>query len=369
MRLDFVLTGWARRPKGGYKVIYEYANELARGGDEVTIHHCAGLLASVPGKSLPSLFWLRAIRATVEPWARRLVGRAPIPWMEIDSRVRLRFHLRAPHRLRTDLVIATAVDTAPTVERLARRASAPGVYFIQHFEDWAAPKEWVEQTWRLPLKKIVISDWLSSIGDDLGVKTTLVHNGFAAERFPRGAPIAERPRLVLCLLSTTPYKRPDLVRAIFERLHTTDPSIVCAAFGVSERPSDLPPHVVYRRNPAQAELQRLYQDARVFICTSDYEGFGLPPAEALLSGASVVSTDIGGVRSYARNIFIFAPVGSAEALSAAALDLLGDPERAQSMVDAGYPVLAARTIEAAAREFRAALVEAVSSATTETSVQ
>ena len=54
-------------------------------------------------------------------------------------------------------------------------------------------------------------------------------------------------------------------------------------------------------NPSQGCLITEYQSADVFLNTSLTEGFCLPPLEAMACGCSVVMTDSGGVREYAKH--------------------------------------------------------------------
>lgn len=58
----------------------------------------------------------------------------------------------------------------------------------------------------------------------------------------------------------------------------------------------------------QNVLAELYRRADVFLFTSLYESFPLPPFEAMASGTPVVAADCGGIRTYARpgeNILLF----------------------------------------------------------------
>ncbi|MHC1760372.1 MAG: glycosyltransferase [Negativicutes bacterium] len=50
--------------------------------------------------------------------------------------------------------------------------------------------------------------------------------------------------------------------------------------------------------PAQTELANYYRNADIFLFTSWYEGFGMPPLEAMASGTPVVTTDCGGNNEY-----------------------------------------------------------------------
>jgi glycosyltransferase involved in cell wall biosynthesis len=53
-------------------------------------------------------------------------------------------------------------------------------------------------------------------------------------------------------------------------------------------------------NPPQNKIPEHYRDADIFLFTSMYEGFGMPPLEAMASGLPTVCTDCGGVNMYIR---------------------------------------------------------------------
>ncbi|MER2261113.1 MAG: glycosyltransferase [Psychrobacillus sp.] len=52
-------------------------------------------------------------------------------------------------------------------------------------------------------------------------------------------------------------------------------------------------------HPPQEVLVQSYQEADLFLFTSLYEGFGMPPLEAMACGLPVVTTDCGGTREFA----------------------------------------------------------------------
>ena len=57
--------------------------------------------------------------------------------------------------------------------------------------------------------------------------------------------------------------------------------------------------IEYYEMPPQEKLAELYRQADIFLSTSLYESFPLPPIEAMASGTAVLATDSGGIRMYA----------------------------------------------------------------------
>lgn len=361
MRVSFVLPGWPREPVGGYKVAYQYANHLARAGHSVTVLHAKTFSGQpVPVSSGGQLKYLLSVGAVAQD-LRAVVTDAPPRWYPLDERVRVVNRLRGQESdlSDSDVVVATGVTTADFVAGVCASTGAAGAYFIQHFEDWTFPAEVVEATWRLPLRKIVIAPWLADIADRLGVDSALVPNAIDAEEFSRGPAVADRPVAVAAMVSPVAFKRADLLAKMFVDVHEAIPSVECLAFGVAPRPASLPEHVRYLQQPSRDRLSAIYRDARVYVCASDAEGWHLPPAEATLSGAAVVSTDISGVRVYASDFARFVPPGDGEALSEAVIATLRDEQTNSAMAERGYAALSSYTLDDAGRAFEEQLVAAV----------
>ncbi|MBE3584411.1 MAG: glycosyltransferase [Limnochordaceae bacterium] len=71
-------------------------------------------------------------------------------------------------------------------------------------------------------------------------------------------------------------------------------------------------------NPPQHELPEWYREATLLLSTSWYEGFAMPPLEAMASGLPVVATNSGGISYYAvhgKNVLLAEP-GDADGLAA-----------------------------------------------------
>ena len=71
-------------------------------------------------------------------------------------------------------------------------------------------------------------------------------------------------------------------------------------------------------------LRELYRRARIFVYPSRYEGFGIPPLEAMACGAPVIATRTGAIADYAEGAALLINPGDRDALGAAMLRLLGD---------------------------------------------
>jgi glycosyltransferase involved in cell wall biosynthesis len=76
-----------------------------------------------------------------------------------------------------------------------------------------------------------------------------------------------------------------------------------------------------------ADLPALFGAATVVAYVSRYEGFGLPPIEAMACGAVVLATPVGALDEVAPDGFERVPVGDTAAITAALRALVADDER------------------------------------------
>ncbi len=83
------------------------------------------------------------------------------------------------------------------------------------------------------------------------------------------------------------------------------------------------------------ERAGLLAGAAVFAYPSRYEGFGLPPLEAMAAGVPVVATRAGALGEVLGDAAWLVEVGDAEALAGALEGLLGDEGRRQDLVRRG----------------------------------
>jgi len=77
----------------------------------------------------------------------------------------------------------------------------------------------------------------------------------------------------------------------------------------------------------RAHLPALFCAATVVVYASRYEGFGLPPLEAMACGAVVVSTAVPAIREIIGEQACTFPAGDVDSLAAILRELIGDSER------------------------------------------
>jgi glycosyltransferase involved in cell wall biosynthesis len=117
--------------------------------------------------------------------------------------------------------------------------------------------------------------------------------------------------------------------------------------------------VVHLGRVERARLVRLFQGARVFAYPSLYEGFGLPPLEAMACGVPVVAGDSSSLPEVVGDAGLLVPARDRGALRDALARVLGDPGLAADLGARGRERAARFTWSAAAAAMDQVLDEAL----------
>ncbi|MFN3659624.1 MAG: glycosyltransferase family 4 protein, partial [Brevinematales bacterium] len=278
MIISFLLPTFPMKPSGGFRVVYEYANHLVKKGHKVYVIHPYRLMP-LPKKSFHPLHLLKKIqRYSLSHF------HGPIRWQKIDKRVHL---LYIPEPIEkfipdADVIVATWWETAFLVHAYSP-SKGKKFYLIQHYETWGGPKEKVDESWGLPLKKIVIAQWLYEKGKELGIPEQEIRhipNAIDTTIFRFISPIESRPPRVSMLYSPLEWKGAKDGIAALEKVKQLHPEVQAVLFGVTPRPKNLPHWIEYFRNPSQQCLvENIYNGSAIYLCPSWGEGWHLPPAE------------------------------------------------------------------------------------------
>ncbi len=107
------------------------------------------------------------------------------------------------------------------------------------------------------------------------------------------------------------------------------------------------------------ELVSLYHRGDIYIHPSWFEGFGLPPLEAMACGIAVISTDCGGVREFLTDGVnaLIVPPREPRTLARAIEKLIENPDLRNRLVENGLKVAPDWTWERIADKFENALNE------------
>jgi glycosyltransferase involved in cell wall biosynthesis len=294
---------------GGIRAVLEYADFLAAVGHEVVIAYPAW----------PYRFHFSRRQQLQE--FRRGVSAAPsVGWTDVRVPVRRVPLIRSTFLPPADVVVATSWPTVYDVARLHRSRGAK-VHLLMHYEADTGPPARVARTLRLPLARITFSQ---AVADELaGLGCTIdevVPSPVSARTFfPDGSP---RPDTVMMLYHPEPRKGGIVGLRAFETLRRSMPDLRFRLSGTV--PTDrIPRWVDVLWNASDTELRRMYSSSTAFLYPSVYEGFGLPPLEAMACGCPVVTTPVGAIPEYAKHgcNALVVPIGDDDAMATALADV------------------------------------------------
>lgn len=152
------------------------------------------------------------------------------------------------------------------------------------------------------------------------------------------AELNRRPFL-LAVSSLNLRKNFHAVLLALEKLGTVDFDIVIAGganpkvFG--SRYVNLPKHIRYLGYVTDGELKSLYHHAAAFIYPSLYEGFGLPPLEAMTCGCPVIVSDIPPHREVCGDGAIYCNPNSPDDIARKITIVMTDPDLRRRLVADG----------------------------------
>lgn len=292
MKVSFVLPGFSRKPVGGYKIAFEYANRLVKHGYDVELIFINN--NSLKRQKLPHILRKQLLFCATqyEP-----------TWFKLDKRIKKISYLdsRFSKKIKTDVAIATAVETAYPTKRIC--VANKKYYFIQDFEDWNVSKDYLYSTYKLGFKNIVIAKWLKDIVDKYSLQPSVyIRNPLDITQYRVFNPIENRNKYTIGMLyHSGSYKGSAKTFESLCRLKDRFSELKIIMFGTCDPPKDLPEWVTYYKNASQERTVKIYNNINIFVCGTIKEGFGLTGLEAMACGATLVTTDYEGAKEYAIN--------------------------------------------------------------------
>lgn len=145
--------------------------------------------------------------------------------------------------------------------------------------------------------------------------------------------IPENSRFLLCVAHTYPHKKVETLVKAFCLLENEIPHLL-VIIGKARRGEEKVQHSIAQMHDrdrllrlsglSAADLKTFYQKADVFILPSEYEGFGLPILEAMLSGTSVIATSKASIPEVGGKCAIYVKDNSPESFANAIRNCLSE---------------------------------------------
>lgn len=291
MRITFVLPHAGL--SGGIRVCAIYAQALMNRGHDVFV-----VSTPPPPKN-------RSLKSRVK---RLLKGQG---WTSQVGKEPGHFdNLKVPHKViekwrpivdadvpDADVVVATWWETAEWVNALAA-SKGRKAYFIQGDERFIhMPHDRVEATWKLPLFRITISQWLVDLGRNYyGVdQVECVPNGVDPKQFHAPVRGKQKTPRVGMLYSPSPVKGCDIAFEAFRIAERNVAQLQLVLFG-QHKPTEevpLPKGTEFHHRPAQDKIKDIYASCDAWLFASRSDGFGLPILEAFACRTPVIAVPMG----------------------------------------------------------------------------
>jgi L-malate glycosyltransferase len=294
MKISFMVNQYARI-SGGNRLLFEYANRLKKAGQEVR-----WFVLAKPSKWYR---WDKKIIASVKGVVT--IPAQTIDWMDNTVPIEILPVNHPKYIPEADILVSTAWQTAEFAAKLSAEKGVP-FYFILHYESlWTRYKNRAIKTYDLPMKKLVISNWLRGVLEREHDQTADVlvtpvdKNMFFCEEKKWNS-----TRRVCMLHHDYDWKGyEDGIKAVRKAI-AQGYNLQLVVFGEKlEDPQSLFESAgfdfEYHYRPARDRLRKIYSSCDIFLCPSWYEGLGMTAMEAMACRCSLVTTDTGGCLDYA----------------------------------------------------------------------
>lgn len=291
MIISFLLPRLIKIPSGGIKVIYKHAESLAGYGHKARI--ISPIYSGINFKA-------RLLKIATD--FRDFLHKVPAkPYYNTPKGVE---HLIIPEPNEQyipdgDVIIATAWNTAGWVNNLPD-SKGTKFYFVQGLEEtYLGGENSVLNTWKLPLKKIVVAGWLKDKIHDIGETTIgVIPNAINPDDFYKTKSLSSRNRTICMSYHPLPKKNVALGINILIQVKKLYPDLQATIFSARPIRHNVPSWINIEIRPTLSRLRDIYNESTVFLSPSEREGWPLPPMEAMACGCVVVAVENQGIKEY-----------------------------------------------------------------------
>lgn len=353
MKISFVISNCPRKPTGGHKIIFEYVNYLAKNHD-VSVYF--GYDEGFARFHIP--VGLKRFLAKISTKYFRP------KWFKFTENVKKNCIKAISNNYieDADIVIATDVKTAYPVFAL-NRCKGEKYYFIQDFENWCVSSEYVENTYKLNMKKIVVSNWLKEkvLSINQNDRVYCVSNSINTDIFKVREEMNRSLHSIIFQYRSNEAKGCRYAIEVIDKLKEVYKDLEVTIISNEQKNNTIPEWCRYYFNVSPLEVSKLNNQAKVFICTSVEEGFGLPGLEAMACGCAVVSTNYKGVYEYAVDgeNALLSPIRNVDLMVNNIIKLFEDEQLRKKIIEKGIKTGKERSLDKSAQKFEKILVSSL----------
>ncbi|WP_413668199.1 glycosyltransferase family 4 protein [Mucilaginibacter sp. Mucisp86] len=319
MKISVILPHVIRKPGGGTKIMYEFANQLHTLGHDVIVYNC---IQTSPFKLSPFRLLLKRLYL--------LLFKHP-GWYKFNKGIKSIIIKEINNGDINDAEVIFFTGWSLTYD-LQKLDNSKGQKFnlIQDLEFWTGDKKMIIDSYLF--KNIIkltysnhIKDYIGQLGEEVYKVSINVDRDF----FKINMPIESREKGSICMMySTEERKGSKFGLEALLKLKEQNNNLTVHLFGTSIGPSNLPEGFHYYQTPQN--LPYIMNSCSIFLTPSLWEGYGIPGIEAMHCGCAVVCSDAEGHMMYAKDneTAIVFKAGNTEYIIQALLKLLNnDSER------------------------------------------
>ena len=242
-------------------------------------------------------------------------------------------------KIKTDIIIATAWQTAYFVKEFTNNYNSKPFYLIQNSEDDPSfsgkNSNNAKKTYGFDFTKIVLNKKLYNRFKDENPR--FFHVGIDTDFFKIINKTDTRENTILFPLRKNESKGAKYAIECAKKLLNNTTKIKIIMFGdykENEIPEEIRGKIVYYYRPTNKELLQLYNDSAIFVLPSLVEGMPSPPLEAMSCGCAVVVTDNGGINEYIEDGLngLVCPIKDSDCLYDKVLYLLNNKQKIEELI-------------------------------------
>lgn len=328
IKINFILPFKPRRPAGGFRVMYEYANRLAQKG--YSVHLIYPIKTQYMNYRLP--FYARYFLS-------RLEGFDTNKWFDFDPSIAMSYvpEIKDRYIPDADIVIATWWSTVLDMGALSPEKGRK-INLIQGFENWEGHEDLLYKSYNMAdTTNIVVASYLKEIVQQHTTNNIiLIENGIDNNKFNIQVKPEERiPSTIAMNYSSQEIKGSKYGLEALIIVKDTVSDLNVELFSVNPNPGNLPSWIKFHRNPQ--DLPELYNRNAIFISNSFTEGFGLVSVESMFCGCALICTNIEGHREYAfdKETALLVDAGNAQQMADSIIQLINNNQERIEMAHHG----------------------------------
>lgn len=317
---------------GAFRSTYELANHLVSRNNDVQL-----MIPFVPYLEGHSVSELKGVQTLARGLVRSVVRWNRVPWFDLKAPMRVIPACTDAFVRDADVVMANHWPTAFSVAKLSPRKGRK-FYFIRDADRWLRHQREI-QSFRLPLKKIVVAPWLKEYLENvIGVDVAgVVGNGTNVDLFDVPQKTYNAAPVICMCYYDHPQKGMDDGFAVLRAIKAKYPQVKVVLFGW-KKPKTCPVEAEFHLRPVKNRLRDIYARSDIFICPSVQEGYHNPPREAMAAKCAVVATNVGCIPHVTipgETALVVEP-GDVEGMTRAVSSLVENPGRIQELGRRGH---------------------------------